>query len=267
MRVGCCAYSYRQYLGNYRDPKDPKPGTMTLESFMQRCSDMDLDGVELTAYYFASTDDAYLNRLKALACKLGLHISGAAVGNNFCQADPAERAKQVADVKKWTDVAYKLGAPCLRVFAGPAPQGRTDEECMGWVVECLKACADYAAPKGVILALENHGGITTRAEQVLSLIKSVGSEWVRVNLDTGNYRTDPYREIAETVPYAVLAHVKTETRTPDGKKEPLDYANIIETLKSVDYRGYLDIEYEAAEDPMTAVPKFAKELLRLTGRP
>ncbi len=146
MRVGCCAYSYRQYLGNYRDPKDPKTGTMTLESFMQRCSDMDLDGVELTGYYFASTDDAYLNRLKALACKLGLHISGAAVGNNFCQVDPADRARQVADVKKWTDVAYKLGAPCLRVFAGPAPQGRTDEECMGWVVQCLKECAAYAAP-------------------------------------------------------------------------------------------------------------------------
>jgi sugar phosphate isomerase/epimerase len=240
---------------------------MTLESFMQRCSDMDLDGVELTAYYFESTEDRYLNRLKAQACKLGLHISGAAVGNNFCQPDPAQRAAQVADVKKWTDVAYRLGAPCLRVFAGPAPKGHTDEECMGWVVRCLQECAEYAAPRGVILALENHGGVTTRAEQVLSLIRDVGSEWVRVNLDTGNYRTDPYREIAETVPFAAMAHVKTETRTPDGQKEILDYTKIIETLKTAGFRGYLDIEYEAAEDPMTAVPRFARELLRLTGRP
>lgn len=267
MRVGCCAYSYRQYLGNYRDPRSPKPGAETLESFMQRCSDLDLDGVELTSYYFESTDDAYLNRLKAHACRLGLHISGAAVGNNFCQADPAERARQVADVKKWTDAAYRLGAPCLRVFAGPVPAGQTEEACVGWVVDSLKACADHAEPMGVILALENHGGITTRVEQVLDLIRRVGSDCVKVNLDTGNYRTDPYREIAETVPHAAMAHVKTETRTPDGGKELLDYARIIETLKAAGYRGYLDIEYEAAEDPMTAVPKFAKELLRLTGRP
>ena len=87
MRVGCCAYSFRNHLGNYRDPANPKPGKMTLEAFLDKSCEMGLDGVELTAYYFPSLETDYLNQLKRQACKLGLHIAGTAVGNNFCQAD------------------------------------------------------------------------------------------------------------------------------------------------------------------------------------
>lgn len=125
MRLGCAAYSYRQYL---------QDGSMTLDDFMQRAADMWLDGVELTAYYFSSTDDAYLMHLKQRAYRLGLDIFAAAVGNNFCKADPEERAGQVELVKTWTDIAFKLGAPCLRVFAGPLPDGYTEKEARTWTV-------------------------------------------------------------------------------------------------------------------------------------
>jgi len=257
MKVSCAAYSYRDYL---------KSGKMDLMGFLEEASRMSLDGVELTAYYFPSTDDNYLCMLKRKAYLLGLDISGTAVGNNFCQADPEERAKQVKMVKDWIDISVKLGAPCIRVFAGAAPKGYSEEEATRWVIESLRECAAYAEPRGILIALENHGGVTSKAEQIINILKEVGSDWVGANLDTGNYRDDPYGEIAATAPYAFTCHAKVEVPDGDGKVKA-DFSRIVSDLKNAGYKGYLTIEYESEEDPITAVPKFARELQHLVRIP
>jgi sugar phosphate isomerase/epimerase len=251
MRVGCCAYSYRQYL-----TKDE----MTLVDFLDKAVEMDLDGVELTSYYFKSTDDEYIHELKRQCYLRGLDISATAVGNRFTVADEAQRVEQIQMVKDWIDNAVKLGAPCIRVFAGGVPDGHTEEEARKWTIAGLEECADYGESRGVIVALENHGGITSTAEGTISLIEDVDSEWLKANLDTGNYRQDPYESIAKTALYAVTCHTKVEV--PSGAKNPeLDAEKLVKILDEVGYKGYLSIEYESAEDPMTAVPKFVAKLI------
>jgi len=250
MRVGCCAYSYRKYL-----TKDE----MTLIDFLDKAVEMELDGVELTSYYFKSTDDEYLYKIKRECYLRGLDVSATAVGNRFTVADEAERAKQIQMVKDWIDNGVKLGAPCIRVFAGGVPDGYTEDEARKWTIDALKECADYGESKGVIVALENHGGITANAEGTVSLITAVDSKWLGANLDTGNYRQDPYESIAKTAPYAVTCHTKVEV--PSGHRNPeLDAEKLVQILEDVGYKGYLSIEYESSEDPMTAVPKFVTKL-------
>ena len=133
MKIGCAAYSFRQYLTS---------GEMSLEGFLEKAVEMDVDGVELTAYYFPSTDDAYLHTLKRQCYLLGLQVSAAAVGNRFTDPDPGERAAQVEYVKDWVDVSVKLGAPCLRVFAGGTPEGHSEAEARQWTIDGLKECAN-----------------------------------------------------------------------------------------------------------------------------
>jgi sugar phosphate isomerase/epimerase len=252
MKISCCGYSFRQYL---------KDGGMSLEDFLDKAVEMGIDGVELTAYYFPTTETDYLSKLKREVFLRGLDISGTAVGNNFCQADPQRRREQIEMVKRWVDISYHLGAPCMRVFAGGVPEGHTEEEAFGWVVDALRECVEYTAPKGVILALENHGGITSTADQVLKIYNAVSSEWLGINLDTGNFRADPYNEIAKVAPYAVTTHAKTDIYNPQtGKREKADFARISDILREAGYRGYISIEYEEAEDPMTAVPRFVEYL-------
>lgn len=253
MHVGSCAYSFRDYLTQ---------GKMSLEGFLDKAVEMNLDGVELTAYYFPDTERETLYALKRMALKRGLEISGTAVGNNFCLADPDKRAEQIAMVKKWLEHSVRLGAPVMRVFAGGVPRGHTEEEARQWTITALQECVESAKEYGVLLALENHGGITATAEQVETIVKGVGSEWLAVNLDTGNFHQDPYTSIRRIAPLAVTCHAKTEIPTPTGK-EIADFSRIVNDLKAVGYRGYLSIEYEAAEDPLIAVPRFAAELLRL----
>ena len=254
MKVGCAAYSFRQYLTS---------GEMHLEDFLQKAAEMDLDGVELTAYYFDSTDDDALYAIKRHCYRLGLEISATAVGNRFTDADADKRAEQIQYVKEWIDVSVKLGAPCLRVFAGRTPEGHSEAEARQWTIHGLQACAEYAARRGVLLALENHGGITSTADQVIDLITAVDSEWVAVNLDTGNFRQDPYGSLARIAPYSVTTHAKTEIPQEGGGKVEADFSKIVSLLNAQNYRGYLSIEYEASEDPMTAVPRFVQTLKSL----
>lgn len=250
MRLGCAAYSYREPL---------KSGAMSLESFVDTCAGMELDGVELTAYYFASTGPEYLHALKRHCFRRGQHILATAVGSNFTQADPERRRAHVEITLAWIEHSVVLGAPCLRVFAGPIPEGVEEEQAYGWAAECLEECAARAAERGVVLALENHGGVTTTAEQVSRFFERIESPWLGMNLDFGNFRVEPYREIAQCAPRAVTTHAKLSSRFGDERRE-LDYTRIREIMTGVGYQGYISVEYEEKEDPAIGVPRFMETL-------
>src|SRR5688500_2476575 len=100
MRLGCAAYSYRDPL---------KAGTLSLEQFVDACADMELDGVELTSYYFPSTEPGYLHRLKRHCFLRGMHILGTAVGSNFTQSDETKRREHVQMTRDWIDHSVTLG--------------------------------------------------------------------------------------------------------------------------------------------------------------
>ncbi len=251
MRLSCCAYSYRQPL---------QSTTMSLEAFLEAVRVMGLDGVELTAYYFPTTERAYLNDLKRQAHKSGLAISGTAVGSDFAQPDAEKRRASVQMTKEWTDHSVVLGAPTLRVFAGPVREGCSHEQAFRWTVECLQECAAYAAERGVLLALENHGGLTSTADQTLALMKAVDCEWLGLNLDFGNFSSDAYTQIQQCAPYAVATHAKIVYDGPEGRAN-VDYERVRRIMEGVAYRGFLAIEYEEQADPLVAVPAFARELL------
>src|SRR5438309_923151 len=78
------AYSFNRYL---RLGGKTRPA-MTLEDFIDLGGKLALPAVELTAYYFPKTTGEYLKEVKSRCTKLGLAVSGTAVGNDFCWKDP-----------------------------------------------------------------------------------------------------------------------------------------------------------------------------------
>lgn len=251
LKVGCAAYSYKKYLTAKENP-------ITLEDFLDTAAEIGCDGVEITSYYFPNpVTTSYLNRLKRKAFLLGLEITGMSVRNNFCVPPGDVREKEVSAVREWICRASELGAPCIRIFAGDPPKGTLSKDAARWVAECIEACGDVAEKHGVMLALENHGAFTGNIENFLAIIKEVRTSWFGVNLDTGNFRgSDPYKDIEKAAPYAITTHVKT-TVSP---QKPADYKMIANILKNVGYRGYLILEYEAAEEPRIAVPEIVRAI-------
>ncbi|MFO0811132.1 MAG: sugar phosphate isomerase/epimerase family protein [Gemmataceae bacterium] len=264
LKLSLAAYSFNKQLD--RRKKDAKP-SMTLEGFVNLAAGWGLSAVEPTAYYFAETTPEYLAKLKGQCTRLGLDISGTAVGNNFCVADADKLKAQVADVKAWTEHSARLGAKTMRIFAGTVAKGDTERAAFDRCVNAIGESCDHAAKWGVYLALENHGGIVATAEQMLAMVTAVKHDWFGVNLDTGNFHSpDPYADMAKLAPYTVTVQVKTEImRGEKQPKEEADLRRVIDILKAANYRGYVALEYEAAADPMTAVPKYLGQLKTLIG--
>ena len=166
--------------------------------------------------------------------------------------------------REWIDHSVVLGAPCIRVFAGPVPEGHTEDEAVRWAVAAMRECAEYGGERGVAVALENHGGITASAPQVERLVQEVNHDWFGINLDFGNYR-DPTSEFPKTAPHAVATHAKVTHRDAEGNKQRVDYSFVREVMEQVGYKGYISIEYEEPEDPREGVPAFVEELKAVFG--
>jgi L-ribulose-5-phosphate 3-epimerase len=254
LRSSICAYSFRDALGKK---------TMTYEDIVRLAVELDADGLDLTNYWFPNSSNDFLLPLKRLAYKEAVEIHSIGMRTDMCQPTPELRQAQVGEVKKWVDVAERLGAGHIRVFGGKVPKTATEDEAAGWVVEVLKRAGEYSASRGIILGLENHGGITEKAERIIQILKQVDSPWVGMNLDTGNFRTDPWRQIQMCIPYAAHFHMKSQMTNEQGERVASDWDRILKMAAGGGYRGYCALEYEAKEDPKTAVPRLIGDLNRL----
>lgn len=256
LRLSLAAYSLRKYLDAKGDAKK-----MDLFEFVEYCHDLGITGVELTSYYFPSTVTAeYLAKLKMHCHVLGMTISGGAIRNDYCNSDSAKVEKDLEHTRKWIDYYAALGAPVIRIFAGDAQKS---EELPLTLARCAKNCelaCQYAAQKGVMLAIENHGGVTAKATGLLDIVKQVNAPAFGINFDSGNFHSaDPYAELEMIAPYAINAQIKVEMHT-EGKKVEADLGRIVRILRAVNYSGWVALEYEAAEEPLTAIPKWIEKL-------
>ena len=85
-----------------------------------------------------------------------------------------------------------------------------------------------------------------------------------MNLDSGNIiDKDSYAAFAKAAPYSATGQLKVELRDATGKRVPADFPRLIDILKKANYRGYVVLEYEAAENPYVAVPRYLKQLRKL----
>lgn len=255
-KFSLAAYSYRSLLSG-------KNASLTLHDFIDDCAKMGLEGTELTSYYFPEKlDTEYVLDLKRHCFRQGLSVSGTAIRCDFGYPPGPERDRWITHTKTWVDHAAALGAPVIRIFAGHHKPDVAPERSHRLMVEGMQQCCDYAATKGVYLALENHGGPTATAEGLLKLVRDVESPWFGVNLDTGNFHSeDIYGELAQAAPYAVNVQVKVVVSGPNrADKRPADFKRLASILKDTGYRGFIVLEYEEAGDPRVECPKHLEQL-------
>jgi sugar phosphate isomerase/epimerase len=259
LRLGLAGYSMRDHLQGRLQP------FLDLHGFVDKAAEWNVDAVELTSYYFPPDfTPAYVAGLKRHCHLAGIDVSATPIRNTFTHPPGPEREKEIAHVKRWLDVAADLGSPAIRIFAGDAQKGQTAAEGRRRCVEAIEACADHAAKRGVFLALENHGGVVAEPDGLLEIVSAVKSEWFGVNLDTGNFHgEDPYADVARCVPYAVTVQVKVEMQAKGGEKQEADFARLVRMVKDAGYRGYVTLEYEAAEAPLIAIPRLLERLRAL----
>jgi sugar phosphate isomerase/epimerase len=249
-RPAICAYSFRKEL---------QEKSMTYADIIRMAASLGVDGVDLTVYWLPDTNDETLFALKRLAYRSSVAIYTIGVRARMAQPTSELRSAEVETVRKWLDVAGRLGASHLRVFGGAVPKGATEDQAVAWAVETLGLCAAEAAKKGITLGVEDDGGITTNADRTVEIVKKTASPWVGVNLDVGNFPDNGYAQIEMCAPYATNVHFKSNVHV-DRQPQPADFARILAILGRAGYRGYLALEYESNGDARKAVPELIAQM-------
>jgi sugar phosphate isomerase/epimerase len=245
----------------------PTKGDLSLADFLDYCRETEVQGAELTSYFFQSPVTAQvIEALKTKAANLDLAISGGAIGNNFTSDPGSESAKkQLKETRDWIDHYAALGAPVIRVFGGNPPKGMTEERAVRNIVANMTEALGYAAQRQVRLAIENHDFLT-KVDRLLALLAHFDSPWFGVNLDSGNLAptADPYGDLEKLIPFAINVQLKVHIPV-NGKKEKADFPRLINLLEKGRYQGYVVLEYEDREDPMVAIPRYLEELRKAMG--
>ncbi len=259
------AYSFNKTLN---DQLKGRGKGVSLFDLIHFCAEQGFDAIDPTGYFFPGypkvPSDAYLNDFKRRAFENGVDISGTGVRNNFAAPDKEARAADVRHTKEWVEVAARMGAPVLRVFAGPVPEGYTWNQVAAWMADALKECAEHGKKHGVLIGLQNHGDMLKNADEVLKILEMVDSEWIGSIVDTGYFLTaDPYVDMARVLPYAVNWQVKEKSGMKfDSPK--IDMNRIARIVKEGGYRGYLPIETlgktEKDYDPQARATALLKDL-------
>jgi sugar phosphate isomerase/epimerase len=269
IRFAVSTYSY----WHFEEKKYP------VEKVIEQAARLGFDGVELLHRQMDGEAPAYLNQLKRSAFVHGLSLPMLSIHQDFVSPDAAERQAAVDHTKKCIALAARLGVPAIRLNSGrwntiksfddlmkvkgdePPIQGYTDEDAFKWCVDSIKACLPDAEAAGVVLALENHWGLSTKVEALLRIYKDVDSPWLGINLDTGNWPGDPYEGIERLAPYATIVQAKTYYGGGVWYTLDLDYKRIATILKKAGFKGWVSLEMEGKEAADTAVPK-SLEVLR-----
>ena len=260
LRIALNAYSFNRPL---------TAGTMKLDDVIDYCAAHEVDGVDLTGYYFpgypAVPSDEFLYAIKKRAYLNGVTISGTGVRNDFTKPDGAARKQDIQLVKDWTEAARKMGAGFIRVFSGPRmPEGHTFDQVLEWMIPAFKECAEHGRRNGVIIGLQHHDDFLKTAEQTIQVVKAVNSEWFHVVLDVGSLRQgDPYAEIEKLLPYACTWQVKEQVWRGE-KAEPIDLAKLRGIIDRSGYRGFLPFEALGSGDP-AVVTAFLEKVKKAMG--
>jgi len=271
LRLGTSSYSYWHFL----------PEKVPLETVLDAAAKLGLSGVEILHRQMESEENAYLQKLKRQAFRLGLDLYNLSIHQDFVWSEPEERQKNIEHTLHCIDLAHELGIPSIRVNSGgwrkqgsfdevlqakgwvEPWEGFSDDDGFAWCTDAIEACLPHAERRGVMLLLENHWGLTTFASGVLRILKTVDSPWLKAILDMGNFifEDDMYEAMERVAPYVWLAHAKTYFGGGSWYSLDLDYARVFRILRTAGFRGYCSIEMEGAEDAATAMPK-SIDLLR-----
>jgi L-ribulose-5-phosphate 3-epimerase len=271
IKLGISSYSYWHF----------KTAKVPIETVIDKAAALEVEGVDILHRQMdleergplTATTRSYCQKLKRHAFRNGIDLICLSIHQDFVDPDADVRKRNVDHTLKCIELAYQLGAPCIRLNSGrwntiasfddlmkargdePVLPGRTEDEGFKWCIDCIEQCLPKAAECGVILALENHWGLTRTPEGLLRILKAVESPWLGGLMDTGNFLESPEEKLKMIAPKTVFVQAKTYYGGGEWYTLDLDYKRIAAILRDVNYTGYVSLEFEGKENPDTAVPK------------
>ena len=268
MKIGVSSYSFQQLINS---------GEETQLSIIQKAKEMGFEGIELidlSAPEGVSESD-YAAMLKKESDKIGLPIIAYTIGANLLNPDGLDA--EVERVCRKIDIAEILGAKILRHDAAwSVPDGIKShlgfEYVLPTLIEGCRRITEYAASKGIVTMIENHGFFCQDSDRVEKIVNGVANPNFGVLIDMGNFSCadeDSAKAVGRLAPYAKHVHAKDfHIKNGNGlnpgkgffksrggnylRGSIIGHGDIpvyqcIQILKSSGYEGWISVEFEGLE--------------------
>jgi sugar phosphate isomerase/epimerase len=188
--------------------------------------------------------------------------------------DPAKRAKQLEDARRFIDLASTLGSPYVRVFGGKSDSDKSlapDAETKARVAAGLRELGQYAGPKNVTVIIESHDHFTA-SSTLKDVLTQAGSDHIGLLWDAhhtfATSNEDPEFTVKQLGPWIRHTHLKDSTGSGEDRHYVLTgRGNVpiqkqIEALRAIDYKGFYCFEWEKLwhpdiEEPEVAIADYA----------
>ena len=262
------------------------------EERMKLAKEMGFDGIEYAEINPPEGIDkiTHAKNLTKLAKELDIEISNYAIGADFVNKNVDE---EIERLKKEVDIAEILGVKTMRHDATGGPEDERYsltgfEKYLPTLAKGCKAVTEYAKTKGIKTSVENHGIYCQQSDRVEALMKAVDDENFGWLVDIGNFMCADRNSLDEVkvgAKYLVCAHVKDfyfvdkSQPKPDGFFDTragnhlcgsvlgegvVPVKECVDVIKNTGYNGWVTLEYEGQESPLTGVPRgyeFLKSIL------
>ncbi len=226
-----------------------------------------IDAVEYVNQFFKDKagDQKYLDEMKTRADDQGVRSVLIMIDDEGDLGDPsaAARAKAVDRHKPWVLAAKFLGCHSIRVNA--RSKGSETEQAK-LAADGLRSLAEFAAPVGIGVIVENHGELSSNGQWLASVIRAVNLDNCGTLPDFGNFTDyDRYKGVKELMPFAKGVSAKSHDFNAQGNDTQTDYRRMMKIVKDAGYRGYIGIEYEGTKLPEPDGIRATKKLLEQVG--
>lgn len=189
--------------------------------------------------------------------------------------ESAKRDKELADARRFIDLAGTLEAPYIRVFGGKAESDKNpapDEATKKRVAAGLRDLGTYAGPHKVQVIIESHDHFTSSAT-LKDVMHMADSEHVGVLWDAhhtfATSNEEPEFTVQQLGQWIRHTHLKDSVGTGEDRKYVLTGRGTvpierqIKALQSIGYKGFYCFEWEKVwhpdlEDPEIAIADYAR---------
>jgi L-ribulose-5-phosphate 3-epimerase len=214
-------------------------------------NDYGIEAVEYVNQFFKDKgkDRAYIAEMKKRAGDLGVRSLLIMVDGEGALGDPdeAKRKQAVENHYQWVEAAKELGCHSVRVNAQSAG---SYEEQRDRAADGLRRLTEFAAPHGLNIIVENHGGLSSNGEWLVSVMKKVDHPRCGTLPDFGNFdlgdgkQYDRYKGVKEMMPFAKAVSAKSHDFDAKGNETSTDYEKMMKIVLAAGYHGFLGVEYE-----------------------
>ena len=204
----------------------------------------------------------------------GIVVAGLGASARMHEKDPAVRAQQFDEGRRFIDLAQAMGVKYVRMFGDKIPEDEPRDEVMKRVIAGFRGMVSHATPAGVTVLIESHGDFT-RSADLENILTSVGSPHFALLWDAHHSFVAAGEQPADT--FAKIGKWTRHTHLKDSKPAGADRRYVlvgtgdvpvkeqVRVLAAAGYKGLYCFEWEKKwhpeiEEPEVAFPHYAKTM-------